>query len=614
MPSSVFTTNVSSIIDELENFPLPSEFSSSEQPEHSEEQRACRECGAELEEEIECPQCGTINLDHRRRRRNRPTRELVQEIESENCNGRYKLYRNSDGSFSCDCLSFLFQRGIQNYRGFASCKHIRNYINDSQIGQVTFKPPTEWQKIALKRFGVVPHEKLTDTQAYFIFEDLLRKQGVEYREYEELLLRHSRVNLLPIYSFGVEFEMLIRDKHEIARKMQEAGIPVTITGYDHTLMAKWKIGTDGSLRPENGYQTIELVSPKLFGADGFAQIHKVLQIAKEVGCKVNRSCGTHVHIDAWNWDRELMLELVKVWAKIEIPFVWYLVSPSRRNNSYCKHIDIDFILDLIERPTSSDRYRSLNLAAFSRHKTVEFRIHNGTTSAKKIIPWIIFLLKLTDAVKRGLRHSDITDTSFNGVMDAIGMDSSATSVIRDARNYLYGRYIHWKEDAQNRIDHVPDVTPPVVDGDLFRLRELENELRNVERVITSIGYSYGIRRHRMTERNAELPANSVQNLASMIPSSVIPAAEFEEGYETGRWSVASRSGNSQFEVVLNQENDTLTCSCRAFRREQHCWHSINVARYIAMRRQIQGHRQRRAEIRAEMERLQNNQDETAIAA
>ena len=230
------------------------------------------------------------------------------------------------------------------------------------------------------------------------------------------------------------------------------------------------------------------------------------------------------------------------------------------------------------------------------------------------------MLKLTDAVKRGLRYTDISDTSFNAVMDAIGMDASATSVIRDARNYLYGRYMHWKEDAEQNPGHVPNVTPPVIDEDFFRLRELESEVRNIEQVITSIGYSYGIRRHRMTERNAELPVNSVQNLAFMIPSSVIPAAEFEEGYETDRWSVASRSGNSEFEVVLNREDDTLTCSCRAFRREQHCWHSINVARYIAMRRQIQEHEQRLAEVREEIERLQNgnsnqtDEEETAIAA
>jgi len=620
MPSSFFTTDVLSVIEELNDLPFPVSSEPSTSPEDNRpdnsEDRTCRECGTELQDdEIECPQCGAINLDRKRRRRNRPTRELVREIDSENYNGRYKIYRNSDGSYSCTCLSFLFQRGVQNYHGFATCKHIRNCINDSQVNQTTFKPPTEWQKVALKRFGVVPHESLTDAQAYFVFEDLLHKQGVEYREYENLLIQYSNVSLLPIYSFGVEFEMAIRNKQELARKMLEAGIPVTITGYDHSLMAKWKIGTDASLREENGYQTIELVSPKLFGVEGFEQIRKVLRIADEVGCKVNRSCGTHVHIDAWNWDREIKKELLKVWAKIEVPFVWYLVSPSRRNGRYSKVVDEDYLLKVVcgQRLVHDDRYYSLNLRAFERHKTIEFRIHNGTTNSKKIIPWIIFCLKLVDAVKRGLKHTDITDTSFNAVMDAVGMDDSATSVIWDARNYLYGRYMHWKEDAEQNPHHVPDVIPPVVSGNIFRLRELENELRDIESLIYSSGIRYIQRRYRVTERNEELPANSVQNLANMIPSSVMRAENrLREGFERGVWTVPARTGNREYEVTLSREDDTLTCSCSAFRRENYCWHTINVARYIAIQRELQELERRAEEIRAEIERLQN--ENTAVAA
>jgi len=72
------------------------------------------------------PSCGAINLDRKRLRHedNRPIREIVQNITSPNYNGKYNIYCNSDGSYSCNCLSFLRQKDIQNGNGFATCKHI----------------------------------------------------------------------------------------------------------------------------------------------------------------------------------------------------------------------------------------------------------------------------------------------------------------------------------------------------------------------------------------------------------------------------------------------------------------------------------------------------------
>jgi hypothetical protein len=71
----------------------------------------------------------------------------------------------------------------------------------------------------------------------------------------------------------------------------------------------------------------------------------------------------------------------------------------------------------------------------------------------------------------------------------------------------------------------------------------------------------------------------------MRPSSVIPIEELEGGYDEGAWDVPSRSGDARFPVTLERETDTLVCTCRGFRTHRHCWHTINVARYIAMRRQ-----------------------------
>lgn len=483
--------------------------------------RVCHSCGYTLEVyAIECPSCGVINLDKARRRHkgNRPTREILTEVVSENHNGKYQIFKNSDNSLSCTCLSFLFQRGIQNGVGFSICKHINRYLDDHPITGLNGETsPSEWQIAALKRLGIEVFEYLTNTQAYFIFYDLLNKQGVEYREYETLLKEYGNVNILPLYSFGVEFEGLVRDKEEFKRKLNEAGLSSVLTGYDHTPMNEWKVGSDGSVHPnfrresEQNMQPIELVSPKLFGTDGFESIKKALTIWNEVGASVNISCGTHVHIDAWNWDKSHMIELSLIWAKIEQPVLWYLVSPSRRNGSYCKAVNREYIRRLATSPVSSlNRYYSLNLNAFSRHKTIEFRLHNGTLHPKKIIPWIIFLLKLTDAIKRGVTHRDI-GTAVEGVFETIEMIFFSTSIIREAREYLSGRYTYWLEDSKRYPNHIPNIRTVNLEG-------IEEEIERArEESIRSNAWSrYRINRNiPLVQGDSNLPANAVRNLALM---------------------------------------------------------------------------------------------------
>ena len=452
------------------------------QTEPARESISCRNCQGPLgADEVECPSCGTINLlkDRRRQPDHRPSRNSITEVESGNFNGKYQIFKNSDGSYGCNCLSFLFQKGIENGVGFATCKHIREYLNGNPAIELSgVRSPSTWQNAALKRFGVEANEHLTDAQAYFLFQDLLSKQGVEYREYEGLLRERQTVSLLPIYSFGVEFEMLVRDRQGLEGKLAQLGLPAFQTGYDHQMTSKWKIGSDGSIRTEPGYAQVELVSPKLFGAQGFDAVRKALGAANEIGSKVNSSCGFHVHVDAWNWDTALMLEIAKVWAKIEAPVLWYFVSPSRRNNRYCKRFETENLVQLAEGALR-DRYHSLNLCAFEAHKTVEFRLHNGTAEAQKAIPWIVFCLMLVHAVKKGLKSRDV-EPAFDGVMDAVGMGDGATSLIREARNYLYGRYMHWKEDAERNPVHVPQAQPIDVDG--FDLEtELERRRRQAER-------------------------------------------------------------------------------------------------------------------------------------
>jgi hypothetical protein len=82
---------------------------------------------------------------------------------------------------------------------------------------------------------------------------------------------------------------------------------------------------------------------------------------------------------------------------------------SRRNNRFCQGFanitetqikSAGTITDL-RRAFGNDRYRKVNLEAYARHRTVEFRQHSGTTNFTKMSSWIYFLAKLITFAENG---------------------------------------------------------------------------------------------------------------------------------------------------------------------------------------------------------------------
>lgn len=101
--------------------------------------------------------------------------------------------------------------------------------------------------------------------------------------------------------FGVEFEAYNVDRATLSRALNAAGVRCEAQSYNHTTSACWKIVYDSSL---SGNNTFELVSPILNGEDGINELKTVCRVLNECGAKVNKSCGTHVHIDAADFTLE----------------------------------------------------------------------------------------------------------------------------------------------------------------------------------------------------------------------------------------------------------------------------------------------------------------------
>ena len=548
----------------------------------SQAQAICSHCGADITDaDYECPNCGVV-LRVAPKRKTAATRELLQVIESENMNGDYHIYKLPDGSLYCDCLSFLFQRGVREEYGQATCKHIRKFIEGIQqeIQEANFaaQPITNWQKVLFKKLGIVPHKKISREQAYWIVRDLLSKMGVEYREFVKIVKENPTYELLPLYSYGVELEGLIRSRDEMYEKMRTAGFKVKKTSYSHEMENKlWKVGDDGSVRnnmnddERRNYSSMELTSPKLFGEDGFKDIKKALDFWAGIGGTVNNSCGFHVHVDAWNYTLEDLLRLLLVWAKIE-PVVYFLVSPSRRHNTFSKMwrrentrktARIFLGIDLDPR---EDRYYALNRVAFEKYRTVEFRIHQGTMNMEKVKYWTVFCLKLVEKVKNGLKWYHFSEEpTLEEVLEKVGIVENAIPIIRQTRKYLIERYVHFRSeygDGNHDLPKFDDAVSPL---------EFKAMIRSMDSI-----------------RNFPIWGNSKGNLPSMAraeANNLLPFARTAETRDGNTFKIPSASESERtYNVKYDSENETITCSCAEFRSRSRCWHAVSVAKYLIAER------------------------------
>jgi len=246
-------------------------------------------------------------------------------------------------------------------------------------------------------------------------------------------------------AFGVELELLIPrgvSKSSVVEALNNnQNIHCKVEGYNHDTVEYWKMTSDSTVRSLSlgytHYGNNELVSPKLYGQNGKEQLKTVLRVLNELDCKVNKTCGTHVHHDV----TDVMLKskdtvtsflntLIKTVVKYE-HIIYRLIAPSRLKKVgqgwwtkparvvfglgyYEREISIESITKKIDDNLKSDcdrkyedsgagvnahtapnqtqgsRYCGLNLKNIWTRGSVEFRYHQGTLSFDKLWSWIVF--------------------------------------------------------------------------------------------------------------------------------------------------------------------------------------------------------------------------------
>lgn len=213
------------------------------------------------------------------------------------------------------------------------------------------------------------------------------------------------------FTVGVELECTNVDRGRVRRICSERGIAThdDYNNYNHRdSRDSYKLMSDGSLRRSRGdsYGTCEIVTPIL---NDLASLKTVCEILNEAGAKVNKSCGLHVHFGASTFTDAQWRRIICNYGRIEAIIDGFMPASRRGDGCGWCHTITDHarVIERMPSPTFSQmrsvvaygdasgaRYHKVNLEAFARHHTIEFRQHAGTIDFAKIENWVKFLAGL----------------------------------------------------------------------------------------------------------------------------------------------------------------------------------------------------------------------------
>lgn len=276
-------------------------------------------------------------------------------------------------------------------------------------------------------------------------------------------------------TFGAEFEVIMprtnnnqTGRNALARYLTDNGVETRHEPYNHSRRTWWKIVTDASL----GYDNAEIVSPILQGEAGLDQVRRLCRLIDDFGCRVNRSCGHHIHVgvrDRFGQQIGFFKELLKTYGKFQ-PVIDALVAPSRRGRTtycvpvrYTDEMDRATTLDQLARLAGAGHFTNPNFwDAYSRHGTVEFRQHQGTINGEKSVKWITFCLRM---VAHAAKNTEASSASPS--VRPPGRWTEEVAEVRDltqapvvpAAELTRANFSRWRGGATQRIVYVAPTNP-----------------------------------------------------------------------------------------------------------------------------------------------------------
>lgn len=212
---------------------------------------------------------------------------------------------------------------------------------------------------------------------------------------------------------GVEIEHTRPDTD----KQHENNIPGWLSYHD-----------DGSVHAEDdGYISREVTI--LLKQDQQDRIDKICKTLNAIDARVNRSCGLHIHIDVRDKTPAQRNTIYRHYVAA-LPWLVLMLAPSRLTNTYCRDNRTDH---------SRGRYKMINRASISEHRTIEIRAHQGTTDAAKIRAWIKLFLELK---------------SQRRIVDTLEAALTTKLLTPETQAYIESRVVNFHPEMQETINNM----------------------------------------------------------------------------------------------------------------------------------------------------------------
>jgi len=253
-------------------------------------------------------------------------------------------------------------------------------------------------------------------------------------------------------TFGIEAEFFGIRPQVAIDALAAVGIRASFEGYSHIVMTDWKIVTDGSVNSSGtGTTGLELVSPILRGEAGLAQAALAVSTLLQAGGRVDRSCGLHVHIGMNNLTGADIMKVLDLYSANQ-SHINTIIARSRQSNHFCQPLNLgngvrqNSYQSIRQAVTSSQikdaarqfgRYSVVNISAYAKYGTIEFRQHQGTLNGEKVASWVKFLLSLIEtAVAMPDALQDFG--SLNDLMNATNLADETKSFLNRRATRLSG--------------------------------------------------------------------------------------------------------------------------------------------------------------------------------
>jgi hypothetical protein len=219
---------------------------------------------------------------------------------------------------------------------------------------------------------------------------------------------------------GIEIEFFGVNYRTVVASLKQAGINVQWEGYTHQVTSGWKLVYDASVTSTGTglNKGLELVSPPLTVEAMRSQLKVITTVLNQLGAKVDKTCGVHVHHDVNDYTFADFKNLFVAYDK-HSQHIDEIMPMTRRRayqlnawTGYCEPIS-ETELEAIKNAESiqditqimRQRYRVLNFTSFVKYGTIEFRQHAGSTDFDKLMNWIMITQKMvaTSKIKKAIK-------------------------------------------------------------------------------------------------------------------------------------------------------------------------------------------------------------------